>query len=160
MLFSTNPSRVLLVAFACAFISASALAGKPEWAGKGGKQHEKESQSHEQRSEQEVHIGGYFVEEQRAHAHEYYGKHYKGKKCPPGLAKKHNGCQPPGYAKKWTKGQPLDRTVVFYPVPQAVVLTMGPPPSGYQYVRVSNDILIIAIGTRLVVDAIEDLMQP
>lgn len=25
--------------------------------------------------------------------------------CPPGLAKKHNGCMPPGQAKKWQRGE-------------------------------------------------------
>jgi len=25
--------------------------------------------------------------------------------CPPGLAKKHNGCLPPGQAKKWHRGE-------------------------------------------------------
>ena len=24
--------------------------------------------------------------------------------CPPGLAKKHNGCRPPGHAKRWNRG--------------------------------------------------------
>lgn len=35
------------------------------------------------------------------HAHGYsgYGN------CPPGLAKKHNGCMPPGQAKKYYRGQ-------------------------------------------------------
>jgi hypothetical protein len=33
------------------------------------------------------------------HGHGGYGD------CPPGLAKKHNGCQPPGQAKKLYRGQ-------------------------------------------------------
>jgi len=33
----------------------------------------------------------------------------------------------------------------------------GPPPSGHRYVRVAGDILLIALGTGLVVDAIQDL---
>ena len=48
--------------------------------------------------------------------------------------------------------------MVYYPVPQAVVIQMGPPPAGYRYVRVANDLLLIAVGTQLVVDAIQDLM--
>jgi Ni/Co efflux regulator RcnB len=36
---------------------------------------------------------------------------------------------------------------------------IGLPPKGYRYVRVANDILMIAIGTNMVVDAIEDLMR-
>ena len=38
------------------------------------------------------------------HGHgNYYG--YCAGGCPPGLAKKHNGCMPPGQAKKLYRGQ-------------------------------------------------------
>ena len=36
---------------------------------------------------------------------------------------------------------------------------MGNPPPGYKFIRVANDILLIAVGTQMVVDAIEDLMR-
>jgi Ni/Co efflux regulator RcnB len=36
-------------------------------------------------------------------------------------------------------------------------MQIGSPPAGYRYVRVDNDILLIAAGTRMVVDAILDL---
>ena len=64
---------------------------------------------------------------------------------------------PPGQAKKWRMGHALPRDVVYYPVPNSVSVQIGLPPAGYQYVRVAADILMIAVGTRLVVDAIEDL---
>jgi len=51
------------------------------------------------------------------------------------------------------------RDLVYYSVPPAVVVRLGVPPAGHRYVRVANDILLIAIGTRIVVDAIEDLMK-
>ena len=54
-------------------------------------------------------------------------------------------------------GRPLTRDVVYYPVPQNVVYQLGMPPSGYKYVRVASDILLIAVGTSMVVDAIQDL---
>jgi Ni/Co efflux regulator RcnB len=41
-----------------------------------------------------------------------------------------------------------------------VVAQIGLPPAGYKYVRVANDILLVALGTMMVVDAIEDLMRP
>jgi Ni/Co efflux regulator RcnB len=44
-------------------------------------------------------------------------------------------------------------------VPRSVVLTLGMPPSGYRYVRVASDILLLAVGTGMVVDAIEDLVH-
>lgn len=36
-------------------------------------------------------------------------------------------------------------------------IRLGLPPAGYKYVRVASDILMIAVGTRMVVDAINDL---
>ena len=64
---------------------------------------------------------------------------------------------PPGQARKWQVGQQLPRDVVFYSVPQQLILQIGQPPSGYRYVRVASDILLMAVGTRMVVDAIQDL---
>ena len=79
--------------------------------------------------------------------------------CPPGLAKKGSGCLPPGQAKLWRKGERLPLGVVYYDVPRSVVVTLGVPPPGTQYVRVASDILLIAIGTSLVIDAMEDLVR-
>jgi hypothetical protein len=76
---------------------------------------------------------------------------------PPGLAKKNNGCMPPGQAKAYTLGRPLPSQVVFYDVPSSVSVQIGLPPAGHRYVRVAADILLIAVGTGLVVDAIQDL---
>jgi len=64
---------------------------------------------------------------------------------------------PPGQAKKWSRGQPLPRDVVFYYLPPRLVVELGVPPAGHKYVRVAADILLIAVGTSIVVDAIEDL---
>jgi len=99
----------------------------------------------------------HFDERRRDAAREYYGERFRAGACPPGLAKKNNGCMPPGQAKQWSKGRPLARDVIFYDVPDALVLRLGPPPSGHRYVRVAADILLIAIGTAMVVDAIQDL---
>ncbi len=33
----------------------------------------------------------------------------------------------------------------------------GPAPAGHRYVRVAADILLIAVGTSMVIDAIQDL---
>ena len=54
-------------------------------------------------------------------------------------------------------GQPLPAGVVIYDVPPPLVVRIGVPPPGYRYVRVASDILMIAVGTSLVVDAIRDL---
>ena len=101
--------------------------------------------------------GRYFEDRHRTVIREYYATDYRSGHCPPGLAKKNNGCMPPGQAKQWSKGRPLAREVVFYDIPPALVLRIGTPPPGYRYVRVAADILLIAIGTGMVIDAIVDL---
>jgi hypothetical protein len=117
------------------------------------------------RSEREYHgdrggsvsINIHFNDQQRSYLREYYGDEFRAGRCPPGLAKKHNGCMPPGQAKKWRIGYLLDRDVVFYDLPPTIVARIGLPPSGYRYVRVASDILMMAIGTGMVVDAVADL---
>jgi Ni/Co efflux regulator RcnB len=140
-------------ALACAFAAGPALAEK---GGKGkGKGHQ-----NDQGQDDTYGKGGkvsHFGDPQRVVVREYYGESHKSGRCPPGLAKKHNGCMPPGQAKKWQMGRPLPRDVVYYEVPQNLVVKIGVPPSGYRYVRVAGDILMIAIGTAMVVDAIQDL---
>jgi len=65
---------------------------------------------------------------------------------------------PPGQAKKqWQVGHALPAGVVIYDVPPALVVKLGPPPAGQKYVRVAADILLIAVGTRMVAEAITDL---
>jgi Ni/Co efflux regulator RcnB len=104
-----------------------------------------------------IQIGGYFNDSQRRVAVDYYQPQFRAGKCPPGLAKKGNGCMPPGQAKAWRRGYALPPDVVYYPVPSSVSVRLGTPPAGYKYVRVAADILLIAVGTAMVVDAIEDL---
>jgi Ni/Co efflux regulator RcnB len=88
----------------------------------------------------------------------YYRQEFAAGHCPPGLAKKNNGCLPPGQAKKlWVLGQPLPAGIAFYPLPGALLGRLSPAPAGYQYVRVANDILMMAVGTRLIVGALADL---
>lgn len=77
--------------------------------------------------------------------------------CPPGLAKKNNGCLPPGQAKKWRVGQPLPRDVVFHDLPRDLLGRLAPAPTGYRYVRVENDILKIVNGTGVIADVIANL---
>lgn len=98
------------------------------------------------------------TERDRGAIYGYYRPMYAAGNCPPGLAKKNNGCLPPGQAKKlWVVGQPLPAAVVYYPLPAVLLTQLTPAPSGYQYVRVANDILMMAIGTRLIAGAIADL---
>lgn len=99
----------------------------------------------------------YFDDRHRTVIHDYYAEQFQTGHCPPGLAKKRNGCVPPGQAKKWQIGRPLPGDVVYYDLPPAIVMQLGPPQPGYRYARVGSDVLLMAIGTGLVVDAILDL---
>lgn len=105
----------------------------------------------------EPRVGAYFGESHRAVIREYYGNQGRAGFCPPGLAKKNNGCLPPGQAKAWALGRPLPRDVTYYPVEPSVQVRLGRPPAGYEFVRVASDILLIAVGTSIVIDAIQDL---
>jgi len=64
---------------------------------------------------------------------------------------------PPGQAKKWQVGRPLPHDVVYYDLPSDIVVQLGTPPAGHRFVRVASDILLMAVGTGMVVDAIQDL---
>jgi Ni/Co efflux regulator RcnB len=66
---------------------------------------------------------------------------------------------PPGQAKKWAIGRPLPHDVIFYDLSPEIVIHLGTPPPSHRFVRVASDILLIAIGTGMVVDAIADLGQ-
>ena len=137
------------------FAASPVVADKPDWAGHGkpdtGAQGSRDGDRRDERAK--VH----FDDHQRAVVRGYYEDRFRHGNCPPGLAKKHNGCMPPGQARKWQLGRPLPRDVVYYDLPPQVVVSLGVPPAGHKYVRVASDILLIAVGTGMVVDAINDL---
>jgi Ni/Co efflux regulator RcnB len=160
--FQTSYALVLLIVGT--LVANPTLADKPAWAGasdKGetkGKGHardrDKESDRAPERSSTTI---SHFSDRHRVVIRDYYVGQFQAGRCPPGLAKKRNGCMPPGQAKKWHIGRPLPRDVVFYNLPPNLVVELGPPPAGYRYVRAAADILLIAIGTGMVIDAIQDL---
>ncbi|MGZ5787240.1 MAG: hypothetical protein ACXWJM_15090 [Ramlibacter sp.] len=123
-------------------------------ADKAQRQAEKHAEKHaEKRQREEIKAGAYFNDHQREAARAYYAEHYgRVGKCPPGLAKKNNGCLPPGQAKRWAVGQPLPRDVVVYSVPQPVLVQLPPVPYGYRYGRVGGDIVLMQRQNNLVVD--------
>jgi Ni/Co efflux regulator RcnB len=97
-----------------------------------------------------------FEDRHRAAIHEYYATHYR-RHCPPGLERRGNACVSRAQARRWERGRPLPRDVVYYDLPPKLAVEVGPPPRGQRYVRVGADILLIAVGTGLVIDAINDL---
>ncbi|MDO9147357.1 MAG: hypothetical protein Q7U52_06795 [Hydrogenophaga sp.] len=181
-MMKSNALKLLTLGIALALSTGGALAEKPDHAG-GGKpdkweksekgpgksdrnagshpvQHgerERSSSSSSSHTSVNIQIGGYFGEPQRRAALAYYEPQFRAGKCPPGLAKKGNGCMPPGQAKKWRRGYVLPADVIYHSVPNSVSIQIGLPPAGHRYVRVAADILLIAIGTGMVIDAIENL---
>lgn len=153
--------HTLIFAFASILASGTALAEKPDWAGgdKSGKQEQKNRQEHGDAPNDKgrMNVSIHFGEQQRTVVQDYFAGQFRAGRCPPGLAKKRNGCMPPGQAKKWAMGKPLPRDVIFHDLPPRLVVQLGTPPAGHRYVRVAADILLIAVGTAMVVDAIEDL---
>jgi hypothetical protein len=100
-----------------------------------------------------------FTTDQRDAVRGWYAEKY-GRSCPPGLAKKNNGCLPPGQAKKrYAVGHPLPPGIVYGPVPPDLAVRIGAPPSGYVYASLDGDLLKLAVGTLLVVDAIGGLVD-
>ena len=91
------------------------------------------------------------VDRDRTLVRTYYQNEYVAGRCPPGLAKKNNGCLPPGQAKKmWSIGQPLPPEVVYYPVERELWRQLTPPPYGYDYVRVDDDVVLMLTATRVI----------
>ena len=161
---------MLAFVFAGILAAGPAIADKPSRddsdGDKHGQKNKQENRKAEQRggddksrdrAESRVMRGEHFDDHRRVVVRDYYREQFRSGRCPPGLAKKHNGCMPPGQARKWAVGRPLPRDVIFYDVPPTLIVQLGQPPARHRYVRVATDILLIAVGTGMVMDAIEDL---
>src|ERR1051325_580598 len=90
---TTRKARCALLLLLGAIVAAApALADKPERAGKGkGK-----SERGDEKGARNEGRRGHFKDQDRAFVRDYYAGQYREGSCPPGLAKKHNGCMPPG----------------------------------------------------------------
>ena len=85
--------------------------------------------------------------DRREDRHAYADRHDDGRGCPPGLAKKHNGCLPPGQAKKMHRDGLVGHRVppnAVYVVPRHVRATLPPPPYGYRYAVVNNQVVLVS----------------
>ncbi|MFI5006755.1 MAG: hypothetical protein ACHQKZ_04920 [Solirubrobacterales bacterium] len=128
------------------------------FADKPDKDKDKKKDKHDQTHETYV-INGFNTDE-RGRVQVFFVETHGRGKCPPGLAKKNNGCLPPGQAKKrYVVGHPLPSNIRFEPLPREVEVRIGPAPKGYQYGIVDGDLLKLAAGTLLVVDAINGLVN-
>lgn len=158
-----NISKNTLIAAIVTVLAASpVLAGDGNGKGKGGGKH---GAKHSQVQKHDKHGGkharahderrgdrhGRAYDDRYAHA----GDH-RGTACPPGLAKKHNGCLPPGQAKKLAVGQHVPYGAV-YTIPSHVMATLPPPPVGYRYAVVHNQVVLVS-RQDIVVDIIRSLL--
>lgn len=171
MQFPLNKKWPLFLCIAVFIASGPAFADKPDWNDKKmdnplewrknkNKQHNDRIErgiDREQVRGEERSVNIYFNTHHRDVVRRYYDDSFHSDRCPPGLAKKHNGCVPPGIAKKWHVGRPLPSDVIYYDLPPQLVISLGVPPAGQKYVRVAGDILLITVGTSMVLDAIQDL---
>ena len=148
--------RIIVAALALTIALPMGAAAK---GGKGKGRKDDGGDRHESRAT-DVEVSIHFGSHEREVVREYYvEKHGRGN-CPPGLAKKNNGCLPPGQAKKrYTVGKALPSTVVVHELPSDISVRIGPAPRGYRYAMVDGDIVKLAIGTALVVDAIDGLVN-
>jgi hypothetical protein len=101
-----------------------------------------------------------FTSDERERARGFFVETYGRGKCPPGLAKKGAGCVPPGHARRrYAVGRPLPGGVVVQPLPAELSVRIGAAPTGYRYGIVDGDLVKLVVGTMLVVDAIEGLVD-
>jgi hypothetical protein len=157
-------SIVVAALLALSLPALPAAAGKPEHAGKQGGQGKGRAAPApiDEKRDKGRHdpVGVVFDARHRELVSGYYADHYGRGHCPPGLAKKNNGCLPPGLAKKrYGIGMPLPAGVVIAPLPIELARGMGPAPYGYRYGVVDGDVVKLAVGTLVVVDAIDGLLD-
>ena len=165
----SNTHHLVALAIASLLMAGPAFAkDKGDDHGNGGGKHgNKHSQKNEDKNEkkaekrerEEIKQGAYFNDQQRAYARQYYSTTYKdGKRCPPGLAKKNNGCMPPGQAQALVVGQPIPTNVKVYQVAQPVIQKLPPAPVGYRYERIGGDIVLVQQQNNIIVDVIKGLL--
>ena len=169
---SKNSLSIVALAIASLLMAGSAIAKKDgDDRDKGGNKHGQKHESKndrdddkgekkaEKRQREDIKQGAYFNDQQRVFARQYYTTTYKdGKRCPPGLAKKNNGCLPPGQVRNWAVGQPVPTNVTVYSVAQPVIRMLPPAPVGYRYARLGNDIVLVQQQNNIIVDIIQGLL--
>lgn len=172
MTLSSNTRHLVALAIASLLLASPAFAKDKgddyeKGSNKHGQKHESKDEKREDKAErkaekrerEDIKQGAYFNDQQRTFVREYYTTTYKdGKRCPPGLAKKNNGCMPPGQVRNWAVGQPVPRNVTVYSVAQPVIRMLPPAPYGYRYARIGGDIVLVQQQNNIIVDIIQVLL--
>lgn len=83
----------------------------------------------------------------------YLTRDYGGK-CPPGLAKKHNGCIPPGHQARYRPGIILDNEAEWQEPPVEIIEHLRPAPIHTRYVMVDKNVLLVSEATKKILDAV------
>lgn len=83
----------------------------------------------------------------------YLTRDYGGK-CPPGLAKKHNGCIPPGHQARYRPGVILEDDVEWHEPPVEIIEHLRPAPLHTRYVMVDQNVLLVSEATKKILDAV------
>jgi Ni/Co efflux regulator RcnB len=139
-----------------ALVGAPVLADKPDSPGNSGKQKSSSNSANSAGKDKKDSAQPYFSNDRITLINSYFAQAGASGKCPPGLAKKNNGCQPPGQAKKWQKGESFPRDGVYYDLPTELLNQLGRTPEGQKIIRVGTAVLLINAATGLVIDAMED----
>ena len=166
-----NSLRIVSLAIASLLMAGSAIAKKDgdehDKGNKHSQKHEKQEEKAEKKAEKRaekqhreaIKQGAYFNDQQRILVREYYTTRYSNnKRCPPGLAKKNNGCLPPGQVQDLIVGQPVPKNVTVYQVAQPVIRKLPPAPVGYRYERIGGDIVLVQQENNIIVDIIKGLL--
>ena len=105
-----------------------------------------------------VKLGGFFTEQHKQVAKRSFAQYYaKNKNCPKDMERQGKTCRALVQGHYWAVGQPLQKAVETFPVPEEVKAKLPPAPNGYEYVRAGEDILLISSGIHLVVDEMQDV---
>lgn len=174
---------LVLITILVALPGSLAWAEKPDWAGgkgregrenrdqrdgredrddrdrRSGRDHREDRSDRDRRSDSGLTVSIGFSAAERGAIEAFYREQVREGKCPPGLAKKNNGCLPPGQAKAWRKGQPLPSGVVPRDLSPELRIRLPLPPVNHRYVELAGDILLVAVGTAIVVDAVENILR-
>ena len=167
--------RIVTLAIASLLMTGAVIAKeKGDDYEKGGKHSQKQEDKAEKRAEkadkkadkraekrdrEDIKQGAFFNDQQRTLVRQYYTTTYSNaKRCPPGLAKKNNGCLPPGQVQQLVVGQPIPRNVTVYQVAQPVIRKLPAAPVGYRYERIGGDIVLVQQQTNIIVDIIQVLL--
>jgi Ni/Co efflux regulator RcnB len=107
-----------------------------------------------------VRMGGFFTDQHKQVAKRSFSQHFaKAKTCPKDMERDGKTCRALVKGHYWAVGQPLQKAVETFPLPDDVKAKLPPAPEGYEYVRAGEDILLVSKAMHLVVDMMQDVVS-